>query len=350
MAPSRRWVLARRPHGLPVPEDFGVETVDVPDPGEGQMLVRNVWIPVDPGMRNILSSEDPGPAEFKPQPLGATVGYLTVGVVMKSRLAGFAEGDYVTDYLLWQERALSDGSTARRITERRLSPTTAVGVLGVPGLSAYFGLLELGALKAGETVLVTSAAGAVGSVAGQIARIRGCRAVGVAGGTTKCAWVSGGLGFDAAIDYKAEPDLAAAVAKACPDGIDVLFDNVGGALLDSLLPLMALHGRIVICGQTAEYGRSAAERAGLKNISQFVPRRLSMKGLFVHDFADRFDEAIAELADWTVEGRIKTREELVQGFEQLPQAFCGLFHGEGFGRKVVSLEGEAWRELRQRTS
>lgn len=343
---SRRWVLARRPQGLPVPEDFALETVDVPGPAEGQMLVRNLWIPVDPGMRNILSSEDPGPAEFKPMPLGATVGYMTVGEVVESRIEGFAKGDHITDYLLWQERALSDGRTARKITERRLSPTTAIGVLGVPGLSAYFGLLELGALKAGETVLVTSAAGAVGSVAGQIARIKGARAIGLAGSPTKCAWVTGGLGFDAAIDYRA-PGLAEAVAKACPDGIDVLFDNVGGALLDFLLPYMAVNGRIVICGQISEYGRSAAERAGLKNISQFVPRRLTMKGLFVHDFADRFDAAIAELADWAVEGRVRYREEMVQGFAQLPTAFCRLFHGQGFGRTVVSLEGEAWQELRQ---
>ena len=175
MVISRRWVLERRPQGLPAPEDFRLETVEVPEPEDGQMLVRNVWIPVDPGMRNILSSEDPGPAEFKPQALGTTVGYLTVGVVMKSRVAAFAEGDFVTDYLLWQERALSDGRRARKITERRLPPTTAVGVLGVPGLSAYFGLLELGAPKAGETVVVTSAAGAVGSAAGQIARIKGGR-------------------------------------------------------------------------------------------------------------------------------------------------------------------------------
>ena len=216
---SRRWVLARRPRGLPVPEDFRLETAEVPATAEGQMLVRNVYIPVDPGMRNILSAEDPGPGEFRPMELGATVGYLTVGQVVQSRLEGFAQGDWVTDYLLWQEYALSDGRTARRLTDLKLPPYAGVGVLGVPGLSAYFGLLRLGDPAPGETVLVTSAAGAVGSAVGQIAKIMGCRVVGVAGGAEKCAWLRDALGFDAALDYKAEADLDAAVAEACPGGI-----------------------------------------------------------------------------------------------------------------------------------
>ncbi len=337
MTISRSWVLARRPSGLPRVEDFRLENEEVPEPGPGQMRVRNVFIPVDPGMRNILSSEDPGPKEFTPQSLGAVVGYLTVGQVEQSRLPGFQEGDFVTDYLLWREMALSDGRTGRKITDLRLSPSTAVGVLGVPGLSAYFGLLELGRPEHSQTVLVTSAAGPVGSAAGQIAAIKGCHVVGVAGGPAKCAWLQDELGFDATLDYKAEPDLTAAAAEACPDGIDVLFDNVGGTLLDSLLPLMALHGRVVICGQIAEYGRSAAERAGLKNISQFVPRRLTMSGLFVHDFEDRFPAAIAEMTDWVLAGRLKHREEIEQGFERLPAAFTGLFRGENFGRRLVKL-------------
>lgn len=334
---SRRWVLARRPKGVPAPEDFRLETGPAPEPTEGQMLVRNVYIPVDPGMRNILSSEDPGASEFRPMELGATAGYLTVGQVVQSRLEGFAQGDWVTDYLLWQEYALSDGRTARKLNDLKLPPYAGLGVMGVPGLSAYFGLLRLGDPAPGETVLVTSAAGAVGSAAGQIAKIKGCRTVGVAGGREKCAWLRDELGFDAVIDYKAEADLEAAVAAACPGGIGVLFDNVGGRLLDRLIPFMAVHGRIVICGQIAEYGRSYEERAGLKNISQFVPRRLSMEGLFVHDFHEEFEAAAAELQAWALEGRLKSREQVLEGFERLPEAFAGLFRGENFGRVLVKV-------------
>jgi NADPH-dependent curcumin reductase CurA len=334
---SRRWVLARRPKGPPVPEDFRLETAEVPAPAEGQMLVRNVYIPVDPGMRNILSAEDPGPGEFRPMELGGTVGYLTVGQVVQSRLDGFVQGDWVTDYLLWQDYALSDGRTARRLADLKLPPHAGLGLLGVPGLSAYFGLVRLGDPEPGETVLVTSAAGAVGSAASQIARIKGCRAVGVAGGAVKCAWLRDELGLDAVIDYKAEADLDAAVATACPGGIDVLFDNVGGGLLDRLIPHMAIHGRIVICGQIAEYGRGFAERAGLKNISHFVPRRLSMEGLFVHDFHEEFDAAIAELQAWALDGRLRSREQVLDGFERLPEAFAGLFRGENFGRVLVKV-------------
>jgi NADPH-dependent curcumin reductase CurA len=335
MTRSRRWVLARRPVGVPVPEDFRLEEAKVPEPGPGQFLVRNAYIPVDPGMRNVLADEDPGASEFKPLPLGAVVGYLTVGQVVRSRHPDFREGDWVTDYLLWQEYALSDGKTARRIVDTRLPPWAAMAILGVPGLSAWFGLRELGALNSGERVLVTSAAGPVGSAAGQIAAAMGCRVVGVAGGEAKCAWLKSGLGFDDAIDYKAVSDLAAAARAASPGGIDVLFDNVGGELLDQLLPAMAVHGRIVICGQIAEYGKSFAERRGLKNINQFVPRRLTMRGLFVHDFSDRFDQAIAELTELSLSGRIKTREEFIDGFERLPEAFAALFRGETFGRRIV---------------
>lgn len=339
MAPAihRRIVLARRPVGPAREDDFRIEERPTPRPGQGQMLVRNVFIPLDPGMRPAIGDRTAGVREFEPAKVGSLVGYLTVGQVEVSNVEGFAPGDWVTDYLRWQEYALSDGSTARKITETRLPPSTAVGILGVPGLSAYFGLRDLGAAKPGETVLVTSAAGAVGSAAGQIGKIIGCRVVGVAGGPEKCAWVRDELGFDAVIDHKATPDLAAAIEAACPDGVDVLFDNVGNAVIDAVLPLMRTHGRIVICGQTADYDTPVAERHGVRNTTHFVSRRLTMRGLFVHDFALRFDAAIAEMASWVLEGRLKHREVIERGFETLPAAFVRLFRGDTYGRLLVEV-------------
>jgi len=332
---NRRVVLAAHVAGMPRISDFRIDAVDQPPPGEGEVVVRNHYVSVDPGMRGRLSGEASYTA---PVPLGDVVGSATVGRVIASLHQGFAEGDWVAGAFGWQELGLSPGGRGiRRIPEGPIPPSAHIGVLGVPGLTAYFGLLDIGRPKAGETVLVSTAAGAVGSAAGQIAKIKDARAVGIAGGPAKCRWLTEELGFDAAIDRLAERDMAAAVARACPDGVDVFFDNVGNSLVDPILPLMRLHGRLVISGQTADYNLGREERVGLKNTRSFITARLKMQGLVVFDYAREFHTAWAELTGWIQDGRLKYREDIVDGLESLPAAFVGLFQGENFGRKLARL-------------
>jgi NADPH-dependent curcumin reductase CurA len=331
---NRRVVLAAHVAGLPRETDFAIDVVDQPPPAEGEVLVRNHFVSVDPGMRGRLSGET---SYAPPVPLGGVVGSATVGRVIASRNAAFADGDWVAGAFGWQELALSNGRGIRKVPAGPIPPSAHIGVLGVPGLTAYFGLLDIGQPKAGEAVLVSTAAGAVGSAAGQIARIKGARAVGIAGGPAKRRWLLEDLGFDAAIDRLAEPDIAAAVARECPDGVDVFFDNVGSSLVDPVLPLMRLHGRIVVSGQTADYNLDADQRVGLKNTRAFITHRLKMQGLVVFDYAAEFPAAWAELTNWILDGRLKYREDIVDGVEALPGAFVGLFKGENFGRKLARL-------------
>ena len=337
MAVNRRWVLAERPDGAPGATTFRQEESHIPQPGPGELLVRNVYVPVDPGMRPRLSAKTVGVEEFEPMPLGATVGYMTVGQVVESRADGFAEGDWVTDMLLWQDYAITTPATVRKLGPGWPLPTDLIGVLGIPGLSAWYGLTALGDAKAGETVLITSAAGTVGAIAGQLAKAIGCRVVGTAGGPAKCAYLTDELGFDAAVDYRNDGNLRAQLSLVAPDGFDVLFDNVGNSMIEAALPLMRTHGRIVICGQTAHYG---AEIPGIFSTAPFVPRRLTMRGLFVYDFAEDFPNALDLLAGFRRDGRIKLRENIVEGFEQLPAAFAELFAGEGpVGKTIVRIDG-----------
>ena len=331
---NRRVVLAAHVQGMPLESDFRIETVDHAEAGDGQVLVRNHFASVDPGMRGRLS----GKASYTvPVPLGDVVGGATVGQVIASHNPKFAEGEWVAGGFGWQDLGLTDGRGIRKIPAGPIPPSAHIGVLGIPGLTAYFGLLDIGAVAAGETVLVSTAAGAVGSAAGQIARIKGARAVGIAGGAAKRRWLLEALGFDAAIDRLAEPDLAAAVSRACPDGVDLFFDNVGNAMVDMVIPLMRLHGRIVISGQTADYNLPDGEAPGLKNTRAFITHRLKMQGLVVFDYAKDFRGAWSELTGWIETGRLKYREDIETGIERLPGAFVGLFKGENFGRKLVKL-------------
>ena len=332
---NRRVVLAAHVSGMPRISDFRIDAVDQAEPAEGEVLVRNHFVSVDPGMRGRLSGEASYTA---PVALGDVVGSATVGRVIASMNQTFAVGDWVAGAFGWQELGLSPGGRGiRRIPAGPIAPSAHIGVLGVPGLTAYFGLLDIGQPKPGETVLVSTAAGAVGSAAGQIARVVGARAVGIAGGPAKCAWLTEELGFDAAIDRLAEADLAAAVARECPDGVDIFFDNVGNRLVDAILPLMRLHGRLVISGQTADYNLKPEERVGLKNTRAFITHRLKMQGLVVFDYAREFPKAWAELTAWIQNGRLQYREDIVEGLEALPAAFVGLFKGENFGRKLARL-------------
>jgi NADPH-dependent curcumin reductase CurA len=262
--------------------------------------------------------------------------------VVESRADNFAEGDWVTDMLLWQDYAVTTPATARKLVKDWPHPTDLIGVLGIPGLSAWYGLGALGDAKQGETVVVTSAAGTVGAIAGQIAKAIGCRVVGTAGGAAKCAYVTDELGFDAAVDYQ-RGDVRESLRAAAPEGFDVLFDNVGNSMIEAALPLMRTNGRIVVCGQTAHYAGQAPP--GIFSTGPFVPRRLTMQGLFVYDFIDDFPNALDLLASWRSEGKLGLRENIVEGFENLPAAFAALFEsGAGVGKTIVKIaESESQR-------
>ena len=330
---NRRWLLANRPAGEPSESDFEIVESPVPEPGEGEFVARALYLSVDPYMRGRMRDVK---SYAPPAPLGEVMGGGVVGQVVVSKNAVFAEGDIVQGNFGWQEYAVSDGTDVRPVDTSLAPISTAVGVLGMPGMTAYFGLLEVGQPVAGETVVVSAASGAVGSVVGQIAKIKGCRAVGIAGGAEKCAYVVDELGFDAAVDYKASPDLRDALADACPDGIDVYFDNVGGATLDTVLSLINLHARIAICGMISEYNLTAPELAPRPTRALLV-NRARMQGLLVHDWADRRAEGIAQMAAWIDDGTLRYKEDVIEGIENAPKAFLRLLRGGNFGKQLVKV-------------
>ena len=331
---TRRIVLASRPDGVPELRNFRLEETQIPELAEGQILIRSQFISVDPGVRGRLGGRT---TYAQPLAIGEVIQSANAGTIEASRHPKFAVGDRVAAAYGWQEAAVSDVRGVRKITETRLPPSTAIGVLGIPGLTAYFGMLDIGQPKAGETVVVSSAAGTVGATAGQIAAIKGARVVGTAGSDEKCGWLERELGFAAAVNYRSAADMTAALKAACPEGIDVLFDNVGDSMIDACLPLMKPFGRIVVSGQIADYNKTAAERPGLRNTSAFIGQRLTMRGLVAFDHYKEFPRAWAELSDWIAAGRLKYREDIEDGFERLPAAFVGLFTGANFGRKLVRL-------------
>jgi hypothetical protein len=332
--PSRHIVLARHIPGRPEPEHFRLEPVEVGEPGEGELRVRTLFASVDPGTLARLGGVDSYAPALRP---GEVIGSATVGEVLDSRDARYAVGDVVAGGWGWREHAVVSAKGLRKVERGSESLSAELGVLGIPGLTAYFGILELGRPQEGETVLVSSAAGAVGSVAGQIAKRQGARVVGIAGGAEKCRWVKDALGFDAVINYRAEVDLGAAIRRECPRGVDVYLDNVGGTMLDTTLACMALRGRVVVSGLVADYGVSPEQRAGLKNTPFLITHRLRMEGFVVLDYFARFGEARTALREWLQDGTLKHREHVAEGLESAPALFAGLFRGENFGRAVVKV-------------
>src|SRR5437868_838693 len=297
--------LAARPCGLPRATDWSLTTEELPDPAEGQFVVAVSHISVDPAMRGWMNA---GASYIPPVEIGAVMRAGTVGRVTASAHPGFAVGDDVSGTFGVQEYAVSDGRGVIKLDTSLAGPSTYLGALGMTGLTAYFGLLDTGKLKEGDTVVVSGAAGAVGSIAGQIAKIKGARAVGIAGGPDKCRWITEELGFDAAIDYKSE-DVRQALRTHAPDRVDVYFDNVGGEILDDVLTRLARGARIVICGAISQYNAEGAMR-GPANYMALLVFRASMTGFVVFDFFDRYREAAAELAGWMAEGRLISREEV----------------------------------------
>ncbi|MFP6770816.1 MAG: NADP-dependent oxidoreductase [Alphaproteobacteria bacterium] len=331
-------VLARFVDGLAGPDDFAIETRPVPDLGEGEILVRNIYASLDPGGRSRLSGRV---SYIPPLALGDVAGAFNIGQVVTSNNDGYLPGDLVVCAFGWTEMGLSNGGGYfAKIPESDLPLSTWIGILGVPGLTAYFGLKRVAGIKADETVVVTSAAGMVGATAAQIAKIMGCKVIGVAGGPEKCAWLRDELWLDGAIDYKAVDDLGDAIGAAAPDGVDVLFDNVGNRFVDTLLPHMKMNGRIVVSGQVGDYNLAPEDVHGIKNTRVFITHRVRMEGLVVFDDLAQFPAAQAEMAAWIKAGKLIYREKIYDGVEQAPQAFRDMFEGTYFGRHLVRLAPE----------
>ncbi|HEF4741298.1 TPA: NADP-dependent oxidoreductase [Burkholderia multivorans] len=332
---NRRIVLNSRPVGAPTPNDFRLETGDVPTPGAGQVLLRTVWLSLDPYMRGRMSD---APSYAPPVQLGDVMVGGTISRVVSSNLPAFREGDLVVAAGGWQDYALSDGSDLIPLGRDFPHPSRALGVLGMPGFTAYTGLLTIGEPKAGETVVVAAASGAVGAVVGQIAKLKGCRVIGVAGGADKCAYVTGTLGFDACIDHR-DPAFASQLKAACPNGIDVYFENVGGAVFDAVWPLLNNHARVPVCGLIAHYNDTALP-AGPdrlpKLMTTILSKRIRMQGFIILDYyATGYAPFLKDMSEWVAQGSVKVLEDVVPDLTDAPAALIGLLAGKNFGKVVV---------------
>ena len=328
---NHRFTLAARPVGMVKSSDFAFEEVELRELGDGELLVKNRYISLDPAMRGWMNE---GKSYVPPVGLGEVMRAGAIGRVVESKHPKFAVGSHVLGTFGMQEYAISNGQGLVPVDPKLAPLPVMLSTLGMPGLTAYFGLLDIGKPVAGNTVVVSGAAGAVGSVVGQIAKIHGCRAVGIAGGAEKCRYL-GELGFDAAIDYKAG-DVKAALREHCPSGIDVFFDNVGGDILDAALTRLAPRARIVICGAISQYNNTTPVK-GPSNYLSLLVNRASMTGMVVFDYAARYGAAIAEMAQWMAAGKLRSREDIVPGLEQFPQALLKLFTGENHGKLLLEL-------------
>ncbi len=327
---NRQFVLAARPNGMPTADTFKLIETPIPELKDGEVLVRAVYLSVDPYMRGRISG-------MRSYAAPVEVGQVMVGggvaKVVESKNPDFKPGDFVDIYMGWQEYSISNGKNIRKL-DPSIPVSTAEGVLGMTGLTAYFGLLDVCDPKPGETVVVSGAAGAVGSVVGQIAKIKGCHTVGIAGGDDKVAWILEECGYDAAFNYKTTNDYSGRLKELCPQGIDVYFDNVGGPITDAIFGLLNVGARISICGQISQYNNTRLEM-GPRLLGALIVARAKVQGFLVSDYASRFGPALMELAGWVRAGKIKYREDIVEGFENLPSAFIGLFSGANTGKRLV---------------
>jgi NADPH-dependent curcumin reductase CurA len=326
-----RIVMASRPAGWVTEENFRLERVPVPRPAEGQVLVKNLWLSLDPYMRGRMNDAKGYAAK---QEIDQVMIGGTAGEVVESRHPAFRQGDKVTGMFGWQQYGLSDGKGLNKVDASRIPLQAFLGVVGMPGVTAWVGLLDICQPKAGETVVVSAASGAVGSVVGQIAKLKGCRAVGIAGGAAKCEYVTKELGFDACVDYKAG-NLYRDLKEACPKGIDVYFENVGGEILDTCLKQMNAFSRIAVCGLISQY--NSTDPYGVKAFQSILINRIKVQGFIVSDRMELWAKAIPELAGWVASGKLKYRESVAQGLENAPKAFIGMLKGENFGKQLVRL-------------
>ncbi|MEN8821395.1 MAG: NADP-dependent oxidoreductase [Abyssibacter sp.] len=328
---NRQYLLKSRPVGMVGAEHFEFAESPAPAPGEGELLVRNLYISLDPAMRGWLNE---GKSYVPPVGIGEVMRAMSVARVVASSHPKFAEGDVVSGIFGVQDYAVSDGKGVVKVDPSLAPLPRYLGTLGMPGMTAYFGLLEIGKPAAGETVVVSGATGAVGQVVGQVAKIKGCRVVGIAGGPEKCRHAVDELGYDACVDYKSE-NVKKALRGHCPDGVDVYFDNVGGEILDAVLTQLAMHARIVICGAISQY--NSTEVQGPKNYMSLLVNRASMTGMVVFDYAKRYGDAVNDLASWLAKGEMSSQEHVIEGLDQFPNALLKLFTGENFGKLVLKV-------------
>lgn len=330
---NRQYYLASRPAGTPDASNVPVREVPVAEPAAGEVVLRNLYISLDPAIRGWMGDD---PNYIEPIALGDAVRSSVIGRVVKSNSPDFAEGDVAMTMGGWESYTTAPAAALNKLDESLGIPLSYfLGVLGPTGLTAYFGLLDVGRPKAGDTVLVSAAAGAVGSVVGQIARQQGCRVVGMAGTPEKCRWITEDLGFDAAINYKTCGDYGDAIRAACPDGVDVYFDNVGGEIFDAALMCLNKYARVAVCGWISTY--NVADAPGPRNLWQLVAQSITIQGFTVIDYMDRFPEGVAQLAEWVMAGKLQFREEVVDGLDTILPTFLKLFDGSNNGKLVVRL-------------
>lgn len=334
---NRRFVLASRPQGAPVLENFRLETTTVPEPADGQVLLRTVYLSLDPYMRGRMNDT---PSYAEPVKIGEVMVGATVCRVALSKHSDYRAGDFVLAYSGWQDYAISDGTGLTPLGRDPQTPSYALGILGMPGFTGYMGLLDIGQPKKGETLVVGAATGPVGATVGQIGKLKGCRVVGVAGGADKCQYAKQVLGFDACLDHRAE-DFAEQLGKACPKGIDIYFESVGGKVFDAVLPRLNTKARIPVCGLVSQYNATklplGPDRISLL-MGQILIKRLTVKGFIIFDdYGHRYTEFAKQMSQWLSNGQIKYREQMVDGLECSPEAFIGLLEGQNFGKLVVRI-------------
>jgi NADPH-dependent curcumin reductase len=330
---NRQWILETRPTGHLTGNEFCWNETAIPKPSEGQILIRNLWLSFDPTQRGWMSRDSYVPMI----PLGEVMRAIGVGQVIESRVPEFKRGDFVQGWWGWQDYVATDGRGLGGINKlpAGVPADMALSLFGITGLTAYFGLTEIGRVKSGETVVVSGAAGSTGSIAGQIAKIKGCRVVGTAGGKTKCDWLTQVAGFDGAIDYKNE-DIGSRLSALCPNGIDIFFDNVGGVVLNEVLARINLRARIILCGAISRYNEAVLP-PGPSNYFNLTPRRGRMEGFIILDYVSRFPEAVHELGRWYREGNLVLKEDVVVGLENAPRTLVRLFTGENFGKQLLKV-------------
>lgn len=332
---NRRLVLAERPKGEPNENTLRLESVDIPSPQERQMLLRTEFLSLDPYMRGRMSD---APSYAAPVEIGGVMVGGTVAQVVDSKLDGFIKGDWVLSFNGWQDYALSDGTGVTQLGRDPKHPSWALGIMGMPGFTAWAGLKQIGIPKPGEKIVVAAATGPVGATVGQIGKLLGCRVVGIAGGSEKCNYAVNTLGFDACIDHKSD-DFAEQLKIANPDGIDIYFENVGGKVFDAVLPLLNANARVPVCGIVSQYNATSLpdgpDRLSLL-MGQILRKRITMRGFIIFDdFAHLYPEFAKEMSAWIADGKIHYREEIIDGLEHAPQAFVGLLNGENFGKRVI---------------
>lgn len=334
-AQNQEIVLAKHPEGVPSKETFKINDIDMPKANKGEVLIKSIYVSVDPGMRGFMDKGDDDAAGDK-FALNKPITSRTVAQIISSDSSDFEKGDIVHGRFAWQKYQNVSADDIEKVDPDLAPISTAVSMLGVPGLAAYFGILDIAQLKATDAVVVSGAAGSVGSIAAQIARIKGCKVVGIAGSAKKIDYLENDLGLAKGINYKQTDDMQAAIKEACPDGVDVFFDNVGGELFDAVFANINRLGRIAICGQIADYNEQNPP-TGPRPMHTLIKKSARMEGYVVYDFSDKFDEAKKQIGEWYNDGKMIYRENLIEGFENIPDAFIGLFEGENIGKQMVKV-------------